>query len=202
MSEHAGCACSRGNPMEILKSEHRVIERVLDAFERFAAQERIDADAFCGVLDFLRNFADGCHHAKEENELFPQLERAGVPRAGGPIGRMFDDHAQGRALLRRLAENLDAAERGAADAAQTVRAAATQYIDLLRQHIWKEDNILFAMADRVLAPPQRRELLDGFDRAEHAQGDADKHERYVRLADELYNRSLGRTPSAAVRTAP
>lgn len=190
------CGCSCGNPIEVLKSEHRVIERVLDAVERFASQDRIDASSFHQAIDFLRNFADGCHHAKEENELFPRMETAGVPRAGGPIGCMLDEHTQGRALIRRMAENVDAAGCGDAQATQTVRGAAAAYVDLLRKHIWKEDNILFAMADRVLPGEKKSEMLTGFDKAEHAQGEG-KHERYVKLAEELYNRSLGRAPVGA-----
>lgn len=192
MTTHSGCSChcNTANPTEVLKNEHRVIERVLDALERFAAQERIDAATFHRAIDFLRNFADGCHHAKEENVLFPRLETAGVPRDGGPIGCMLDEHTQGRALIRAMADNVDAASRGDATASKTVRAATVQYVHLLRNHIWKEDNVLFAMADRVLGEPQRKEMIDSFDQAEHEQGEG-KHERYVRIAEELHGQAFG-----------
>lgn len=185
-----GCGCSHDQPTAILKTEHRVIERVLSALETFAAQERVDADAFRSAIDFLRNFADGCHHAKEENELFPRMEAAGIPRDGGPIGCMLDEHTQGRALIRSMADSLDAAARGDAAARSTLRAAATEYCSLLRRHIWKEDNVLFDLADRTLSSSDQKALLDGFDRTEHEQADPGKHERYLKLADELYARSL------------
>lgn len=199
MTTHSGCSChgKTANPTEVLKNEHRVIERVLDALERFAADERIDAATFHRAIDFLRNFADGCHHAKEENVLFPRLESAGVPRAGGPIGCMLDEHTQGRALIRAMADNVDAAARGDATASKTVRTAAAQYVQLLRNHIWKEDNVLFAMADRVLGEPQQKEMLSNFDEAEHAQGEG-KHERYVRIAEELHGQAFGCRKAGAV----
>lgn len=191
MKPQTSCGCSRGHPTETLKSEHRVIERVLDAVERFATRDEIDAEAFRLSIDFLRNFADGCHHAKEENELFPRMEAVGVARDGGPIGCMLDEHTRGRALIRGMAENVERAGQGDVAAARALRAAALDYIDLLRKHIWKEDNILFAMADRVLDEPRQSELAAGFDRTEQAQ-EPGKHDRYIRLAEDLYNRSLGR----------
>lgn len=187
--------CGHGSPTQILKDEHRVIERVLDAVERLAAQDRIDGEAFRQAVDFLRNFADGCHHAKEENELFPRMEAAGIPREGGPIGCMLDDHARGRTLIARMAENVPSAAAGDLAARSALRTAAADYIDLLRKHIWKEDHVLFELADRALVCGDRNAMLAGFDRTEQSAANAGKHERYVRLADELHRRSL--EPAAA-----
>lgn len=184
------CNCSGHRPTEILKAEHRVIERVLAALERFVAQARIDADAVGRAIDFLRNFADGCHHFKEEHELFPRMQAAGIPREGGPIGCMLDEHTLGRALIRRMTDHLAAAARGEAEAERVLRTAAAEYVDLLRKHIWKEDHVLFELADRALSADDQRALLGGFDRVEHEEGDAGKHDRYLRLADELERRAL------------
>ncbi|MGE0480581.1 MAG: hemerythrin domain-containing protein [Phycisphaerae bacterium] len=184
------CTCSHHRPTEILKAEHRVIERVLTALERFAAQERIDADAVGRAIDFLRNFADGCHHFKEENELFPRMQAAGVPREGGPLGCMLDEHALGRALIRQMGDHLAAAARGDADAEHVLRTAAAGYVELLRNHIWKEDHVLFDLADRALSADDQRALLGGFDRVEREEADAGKHERYLRVAEELERQAL------------
>lgn len=183
------CGCSCGNPIEVLKSEHRVIERVLDAVERFASQDRIDASSFHQAIDFLRNFADGCHHAKEEDQLFPRLESLGVPRDGGPIGCMLDEHTQGRALIQRMIAALDQIERGVLGAADDLRAAAGLYIGLLRKHIWKEDHVLFEMANRALSHDARRDLVAAFDSAEEAKGGMARHQQYIELASRLHVRS-------------
>lgn len=192
------CTCGHGSPTEILKSEHRVIERVLDAVERMATQDQIDAESFRQAIDFLRNFADGCHHAKEENELFPRMEAAGIPREGGPIGCMLDEHAHGRSLIARMAENLDPAAAGDLHARGTLRLAVAEYTDLLRKHIWKEDNVVFELADRALNCGDRNAMLEGFERTEHTSANAGKHERYVRLADELCRRSMERFEAGGV----
>ena len=74
------------HPTEVLSNEHRVIECRLDEMEgRIAAGRRgrgFDRAYFDEALDFFRHFADGCHHAKEENLLFPLLKERGMPVAG------------------------------------------------------------------------------------------------------------------------
>jgi hemerythrin-like domain-containing protein len=174
--------------MQVLKDEHRVIEKVLDAMERQLPRP-IDAGFFRQSIDFLRNFADGCHHAKEENELFPVLESAGIPRDHGPIGCMLDEHEMGRTLIRSVAANLDAAAKGDESAANALRDAATAYIYMLRQHILKEDQVLFVMAERALGPHEQGLMREAFRRADGSHACATKHQYYLDVADELLRKS-------------
>lgn len=188
------CMCSTqtpgsiDSPMQILKDEHRVIEKVLNAMERQMARP-VDRDFFRSALDFLRNFADGCHHAKEEEQLFPALESAGIPRENGPIGCMLHEHEQGRALIRLMADNVDAAANGDETATRNVRQATASYIALLRQHIFKEDNVLFQMADNAFGPKEQQWMRDAFHRADRSNGCATRHRKYLELAEDLWQRS-------------
>lgn len=154
------------HPTEILGQEHRAIEARLAELEteiQAAAPGRpFPADFFESALDFFRNFADGCHHAKEENFLFPLMKERGVPEHGGPIGVMLAEHDEGRAYLRTIRANLPAAAQGSASARDAVYAGAAAYIDLLRAHIYKEDHILFRLAERVLHPDDVAELRKQF----------------------------------------
>lgn len=189
MAGACGCSCGTVRPTDTLKSEHRVIERVLDATERALENGVVDREFLHKAIDFLRNFADGCHHAKEEDELFPMLERAGVPRDGGPIGCMLAEHDMGRALVRAIESNIDAAAAGDSRAVVALRGAARDYVGLLRRHIQKEDSVLFVIADQVLAPPDQADLAKAFERVEQAGSNAGRHERYLKLADELCRRA-------------
>ena len=89
---------------EILMSEHRVIERVIVSLEvqteRLAAQEAVRPGFFLEAADFIKGFADGCHHRKEEGVLFEAMVGAGLPRQAGPIAVMLTEHEQGRAFTR------------------------------------------------------------------------------------------------------
>lgn len=172
-------------PTQVLKEEHRVIERVLDAMERAASADHVDEEFVNKALDFVRNFSDGCHHAKEENLFFPALEAAGIPRENGPIGVMLMEHEQGRRLVALIAENVRPAAQGEAKPTAALRLALSEFVALLRGHIDKEENILFAMGDQVLNSEQQQRLMEEFGHAESCSGDPGKHQRYLALADEL-----------------
>jgi len=153
------------HPTEILSREHRAIEARLNEMEaRIRADEpgaAFPRAFFEEALDFFHNFADGCHHAKEENLLFPLLKERGMPERGGPLGVMLAEHEEGRGYLRAMRQNLNAAQ-GSAAAREEVFANAAAYIDLLRSHIFKEDHVLFRMAQRVLQPDDVAELRKQF----------------------------------------
>lgn len=91
-------------------------------------------------------FADKCHHAKEEDLFFPLLKERGIPGEGGPIGVMLHGHDVGRESVRRMREAADGESLDAAEFSDAAKA----FIPLLRQHIFKENNILFRMAANVL----------------------------------------------------
>lgn len=93
---------------DTLKHEHVMIERVLQLLEQsvrlLQSHESLPVGLQAWTLDFLRRFADGCHHDKEEQVLFPLLEERGIIRNGGPIGVMLREHELGRACVRRMAQ--------------------------------------------------------------------------------------------------
>jgi len=131
-------------PTDVLREEHRVILKALDvldgARERLSAGERVADAAWHGVLDWLRTFADARHHAKEERVLFPTMLQAGVPAEGGPVQVMLEEHELARSLIAAMAEG----------PASLRAATADRYVRLLRDHIDKENLVLFPLADDVL----------------------------------------------------
>lgn len=160
MSEHASeTATSR------LREEHEHILEVADALAvlvRATEEGRWDVEAFADCVTFIRLFADACHHGKEEGLLFPALEATGMPRDQGPIAVMLYEHQQGRALARRMAEALDGARAGDAEAQATLRNAAMGYVNLIRGHIQKEDHVLFQMADQAVRGPACQSLCAAY----------------------------------------
>ena len=174
---------------EDLMTEHRAIERMLAVLDaaagRIEAGEKVRAGLFREAVDFVRNFADRCHHGKEEENLFPRLEQRGVPSSGGPIGVMLFEHEEGRGLIGAIDAALDAYERGDAAAARTIAQSARAYVELLRGHIWKEENVLFPMADQVLNAEDQGDLAERFERIETEVMGPGVHERYHELLDAL-----------------
>ncbi len=176
-------------PTETLRHEHDIILLVLDGIERGAnaLQEKLaeDPDWLDTIVDFVRNFADRCHHGKEEKHLFVRLQERGIPKEGGPIGVMLQEHEQGRAFIRTVAEAAFGAKAGEAHALETSTTQLLGYVRLLREHIKKENEILFVIADQVLTPDDQIELQQAFDRVEAEEMGEGTHERYHQLAHEL-----------------
>jgi hemerythrin-like domain-containing protein len=162
------------DPISELMDEHRIIEKVLAALEA-AADRDMPLDFYGRAVDFIANFADGCHHAKEEDRLFPLLEQRGIPREMGPIGVMCEEHEIARGLVRRMREAIEHEDAAAA------RAATVDYAALLRAHIQKEDQVLFPMGRGQLSADDIARLNERFAEVESAP----LHERYARMAAEL-----------------
>jgi hemerythrin-like domain-containing protein len=183
-------------------TEHRVIEQVLTCLERIAAQARqsrkLDGQAAREALDFFRNFADRCHHDKEEQHLFPMLEAKGFPRQGGPTGVMLHEHEEGRRHIQAMNAALALAETGHAPALEQFVQHANAYVVLLREHIAKEDHCLFPMANRTLAVADQRRLLDAFAHVEHDELGEGTHDRFLEVARSLARRyGVAAVPVAA-----
>ncbi len=174
---------------QILMDEHRVIERVLAAIEaavaRLESGGQVDPAFFIDATEFIRGFADGCHHHKEEGVLFEAMNAAGMPKDQGPVAVMLSEHEQARAYTRGLREGAEKMQAGDADAVAQVVRNAKGYAALLRQHIAKEDQILFPMAEGVIPKTQHDQLLADFDRVEHEETGEGVHEKYLALADKL-----------------
>lgn len=172
----------------ILVEEHEVILRIIAvlnaAVGRLRAGQEVSPEVFRQAIDFIRTFADRCHHGKEQDLLFPVLEQRGIPREGGPIGVMLYEHDQGRAFVKQMAEALEAWADGEEAAREELLEGAQGYAQLLSQHILKENRILYPMADQVLSAADQEELREKFEAVEAAMGEG-LHQRYVALVEEL-----------------
>ena len=137
------------------------------------------------IVEFIRVFADKCHHGKEEELLFSAMEEAGIPKEGGPIGVMLTEHDVGRGYVRGMSEAVAKYKAGDHQASSAIVGNARNYIALLTQHIDKEDNVLYPMADMHLSVEKQEELLKEFERVEHERIGVGKHEEYHKLLDHL-----------------
>jgi hemerythrin-like domain-containing protein len=174
---------------DILSSEHRVIERVIAVLEKAAdrleAGQPVRPGLWLDAADFIKNFADGCHHRKEEGVLFKAMEANGMPVQGSPIGVMLAEHEQGRVFTRAMRAAAERLQSGDAAAARDVLLNARGYAGLLRQHIFKEDRILFPMAGKVIPLDQQAQVNEDFEHVEHEETGEGVHEKYLALAAAL-----------------
>jgi len=165
--------------VERLKAEHELIERVLTLLDKAVARIEAGQSLPEGFPQwaprFFQQFADQCHHAKEEDVFFPLLKRRGIPEQGGPIGVMLHEHVLGRDCVGRMREASEAQPFDGHKFAE----AAKQYLPLLRQHIFKENNVLFHMAERVMSRADDAEVTGRFSQVEQDRGLTGLHESFA-----------------------
>jgi len=183
----SGCAHHHSEKAtELLSDEHRVIERVLAVLQKLTTRPVENSlDCWRKALDFFSHFADQCHHFKEEQVLFPAMEEHGIPRDGGPIGMMLMEHEEGRGYVRAMLAALVLAEAKNEAAKEILVNKAKAYLRLLKEHIQKEDEILFRIADDVIPADEQKALLRSFEEHEAREIGEGVHEKYLKLVEEL-----------------
>ncbi|MGC8659978.1 MAG: hemerythrin domain-containing protein [Desulfomonilaceae bacterium] len=174
---------------EQLKAEHEGIKLMLGVINeicrRMDSGELVNVKHVESILEFLRVFVDQCHHGKEEEILFPALEAVGIPKEGGPIGQMLFEHQQGRRLVKEIATTIPSVTSTEWSSAKKFSQTSRKYIELLTQHIFKENQVLFAMADARLSEAEQGQLFDEFEKLEEQKIGLGKHEAFHKLLHDL-----------------
>ena len=175
---------------EDLLHEHKAIQIALNILERIGERlqknEIADYNDINALLGFLKEFADKCHHGKEEGFLFPALEKAGIKNEGGPIGVMLSEHTQGRNFIKEMQNSIKDEK---VDKNQFI-GASIKYISLLRAHIQKEDSVLFPLIDTRLSASEQQELFENFENHEEKVIGEGRHEELHTLLETFKTKYL------------
>jgi hemerythrin-like domain-containing protein len=119
------------------------------------------------LVQLFQTFADRCHHGKEEDQLFPAMRAKGM---GATLAVFVEEHEEGRGYVRTLA--------GGATGAEKVRAAR-QYVGMLRDHIQRENEVLFPMAEEVFTAEEHSALARAYEDVELRVVGPGGHERLL-----------------------
>jgi hemerythrin-like domain-containing protein len=135
-----------------LRRDHELIEKVIKSMESTIQllnnNTQIPESILLPVIDFTKNFTDVCHHSKEEKSLFPALEKAGLPSNMGPIAMMLMDHERSREIGTQMEES--AKEYLSSGNSAKLISDMQLYVEHITEHLWKENNKLFIMAEARL----------------------------------------------------
>jgi len=179
---------------EQLKEEHKAIKLMLSILnnvsKKLESGEKVDQEDLGHLLQFIKIFADTCHHGKEEDLLFVAMENVGIPRDRGPIGVMLKEHEMGRSYVRNVSEAVEKYKAGGPIYSSQFVDNAEKYIKLLTQHIGKEDNILYPMADMQLSKEKQHELIEKFEELERERIGIGRHAELHELLHHLKDKYL------------
>ncbi len=150
-----------------LENDHVYILQLIDAMEAMTTSLEPVIPDLEEAVEIIKNFADGLHHAKEETLLFPLMAEHGFSTQQGPVAMMLHEHEQGRNYVKGMTENIALFKNGDLSALALIYHNMLGYGDLLRNHISKENNILFRMADQALPKEDQVSLYKQFEEIEN-----------------------------------
>ncbi len=181
-------------PTEDLIHEHNAIKIMLSIMKKIAENIRnekgVDTKDVEEIVDFLKTFADKCHHGKEENALFHALVKAGIPNENGPVGVMLHEHVIGRGYIKDIGTSTDRYKKGNSQSVELIADSLLNYVNLLENHIQKEENVLFRMADKVLPAQIQDEIYEQFEKIEEEVIGHGVHEKFHELLKQLKSKYL------------
>jgi len=170
-----------------LKHDHQVIQQVVAGMsavaELFDSGKEIDPSVLADLVQFLRVFADQCHHEKEEPHLFPLLANANVS-IRRELESLEREHRSAKQLVGQLAKVAAVYVHNPAIVRYRVIDLLQQLVELYPAHIWKEDFLLFPLAQRNLSPAEQQSLEEKFENVEREVGE-DVHAGFEMLAKKL-----------------
>ena len=168
-----------------LENDHMHILRLIGVMERITVSGNPNIEHLETIVKVIREFADGFHHAKEEQLLFPLMVKKGFSNETGPVAVMLHEHVQGRNFVKRMAENISLFKPGESGTLNAIYRNMCDYADLLKTHIAKENNVLFRMADKAFTPAEQELLLLDFTKVEDMQENGHSKDDYVAMIDFL-----------------
>lgn len=178
-----------GSGLDDLKHEHEIIGRVVTVLEAAAHHlERGDAvplELLRDAVEFIKGFADGCHHRKEEDVLFPLMASKSEQVKEGPVKVLSTEHDAGRHFVADLEKAMAGLENGQAEARRAAARALSLYTQLLRRHIAKENDIFFPLAQSLLVPMELNQLAEQFEAVEQEKVGPGAHARFEALVERL-----------------
>ncbi len=173
-------------PTRDLGEEHGAIMLMLTVMERVAPRLRkgqnVKKEHLKKIIEFLVNFADKCHHGKEEGILFPILAKKSSNRK--LVNELLGEHKTGRDYVRGISASFAAYKPGNPDAIH-IAVNMEGYIRLLTVHIRKENTVLFPKADRELSRKLQEKIEERFEKFERDVMGPGKHEQYHLWLKEL-----------------
>jgi DUF438 domain-containing protein len=173
---------------DFLVSEHEMIERAMAVLKNNL--ENIESAVKTPLqmhraLDFLLEFGDKMHNTKEEKFLFPLMAQKGLPVEGGPIGVMLMEHDAERKLLQKMTADLPNLADATPAARQKFAAEGFEYLKIRAEHIWKENDVLYAMGRKVFSDDDNTGLLKEFKTLDQQTYGENARQHYEQMLTEV-----------------
>ena len=176
------------HPLEELREEHGAIMKVFALLQGVARElEEHNAkavDHLTRILEFMTVFIDQCHHAKEEEFLFPAMQKARTENTR-LVSVLISEHEKGRRMTAILEAALTGFKGDDEQAVAQLIETINGYVLLFRTHIRKENGLLFPEARVLLSEHDLQAMARQFDKLEEDRIGKGRHEAFHRMIEQL-----------------
>jgi hemerythrin-like domain-containing protein len=180
-------------PVDLLVQEHRIIERMVPPIKRELTRmketKEVNPNFIDVTVDFIRTYADHCHHGKEEGILFRELAKKRLSEEHiTTMKELIEEHVYARKTTRNLESAKERFVNGSPEALKDVRKFLNDLAEFYPKHIEKENKNFFYPVMEYLTPQEQETMLQEF-------YDFDRkliHEKYTKTIDEMEKMALGK----------
>lgn len=174
--------------IDILVKEHDEIIKIIEITKVILNHDdntSIDMDHVNKIIGFIENFADKYHHLKEEDVLFVEMLNYGMSKDNGPIAMMLFEHDKGRQFIKEAKNGIEKLKSGDNQAFDQIKNNLLAYCQLLTNHIGKENNILYPMAEQILPSDIALSMSENFTKMNASTVENEYYDKYIKLVNEL-----------------
>jgi len=153
-------------PTEELMYEHKAIKLMLSIMSKISKSIN-NKDVFYTndvekIVDFLFIYADKCHRTKEEKAFYPALLSTKIQLENDPVSLMINEHTIGKGYLKEIMCCVENCKIGSTFSCGRIADCMKNYVDLIQNHIQKEEEIYFRLANQTLSQETQNEISNLF----------------------------------------
>jgi hemerythrin-like domain-containing protein len=154
-------------PIAPLMIEHRLIERVISLmqkeFEAAKQKQSINANFIGFAVDFMKTYADKCHHGKEEDIFFYELAKKNLsPELKNIMDELIQEHGISRVNVKELSAEKESYIKGDKNSLNKIFEPMKVILELYPKHIEKEDRCFFLPSMKYFSDAEKDEMLKKF----------------------------------------
>lgn len=173
-------------PVGPLMIEHRLIERMIkqlkEESQRFDKEKKVDIFFIDKAVDFIRMYADRCHHGKEEDILFRDLAKKQLqPEYKKIMDELVNEHSYARNATKSLVSAKEKYGQGAKTALSDIVKLMAELAEFYPKHIEKEDKHFFLPCMKYFSKEEQAAMLNEFWEFDRKL----VHEKYKKIVEEI-----------------
>jgi hemerythrin-like domain-containing protein len=179
-------------PTEDLMYEHKAIKVILNVMSNISSSIKEKKVFYTNdvekIVDFLSVYVDKCHRSKEEEVFYPALLLSKSPIEN--IGLIINEHSMGKGYLAEISCCVENCKIGSSFSGERIADCMANYVQLIQEHIQKEENEYFPMANKALSGEAQKEISKQFKQINDEFVGLDIHTRYDELLKSMENKYL------------